>query len=105
MGVISVENTSLLCPTLKDTREFTPERSPMDVISVDNTFLQGRTLKNTREFIVERNHEKVDNICLECPVLSATRLFTLCNGFEKALSQSIDIPPYKTVRSSLLNIV
>ena len=60
MNVISVDNIFLNWQTSKHTREFTPERNPMDVTSVDNTFLQGRTLKNTREFIVERNHERVD---------------------------------------------
>ena len=39
-AVISVGNTSLERTALEATREFTPERNPMDVISVENTSLK-----------------------------------------------------------------
>ena len=55
--MITVDNTSLECPILKITIEFTLERNPTDVITVDNT---------------------VDNTqYLECPLLKINRKSTL----------------------------
>ena len=48
MDVISVDNTSLQCPALKDTREFTLERNHMDVISVENISLKCPNLNYIR---------------------------------------------------------
>ena len=80
MDVISVENTSLKCPTSKHIREFTLERNPMGVISVDNTSLKCQALKHIREFILERNLMdviSVDNTSLTSPVVTNTREFIL----------------------------
>ena len=65
MDVTSVDNTSLDWPTLKPTREFTPERNLMDVTSVDNTSLDWPTLKATREFTLERKQ-------ISCPIHSSS---------------------------------
>ena len=49
MGVISVASTSLNCPALKDTRQFTLDRKSMDVINVENTSLLSPALRDTRK--------------------------------------------------------
>ena len=42
MDVMSVDNTSLKCPALKDTKESTLNRNHMVVISVDTISLKAR---------------------------------------------------------------
>ena len=54
IDVINVDNTSLKCPILKITIEFTLERNPTDVITVDNTvdntqYLECQLLKINRK--------------------------------------------------------
>ena len=50
MDVISVDNSSLGCQALKDTRKCTLERNLIAIICVDNTLLKYPTLKTKREF-------------------------------------------------------
>ena len=63
MDVISVDNTSLYCSALKNTREFTQGRNPMDVISVRNSSLGYPTLKDTRKLTLERCSNNSDQLC------------------------------------------
>ena len=74
MDVISVANTSHNYRTLKDIRELILERNLMDVISVDNNSLKCTTLKFTLERN-PMNVITVNNTSLKCPALKNTREF------------------------------